>query len=229
MGELNPLTGDWDLSRPDWEARLRTGRSLMPDLPLFEAAAQRAVAVFNKLRIPDVVGMPALRDAAGDWFREIVAALFGSLDPVSGERMIREVFALVPKKNAKTTGSAGLMLTALLLNERPRAELVLTGPTQEVSDLAFSQVEGMILADPEGFLQKRMHVQRHLKTVTDRKTQAKLRIKTFDSSVATGPKPVAILIDELHETAKMSNAASIIGQLRGGMVSQPEAFLMFIT
>ncbi len=119
-----------------------------------------------------------LRDAAGDWFREIVAALFGSLDPASGERMIREAFLLVPKKNAKTTNAAGLMLTALLLNERPRAELVLTGPTQEVSDLAFSQVEGMIACDSDGFLQKRMHVQGHLKTVTDRKTQAKLRIKT---------------------------------------------------
>lgn len=220
---------DWDLSRPDWQDRIRAGASLLPDLPLFEAEARRAVGVFNKLRIPDVVGMPAMKDAAGDWFREIVAALFGSLDPTSGQRLIREAFVLVPKKNSKTTSAAGLMLTALLLNKRPRAELILTGPTQEVSDLAFSQVEGMIAADPEGFLQKRMHVQGHLKSVTDRHTRATLRIKTFDSSVATGPKPVAILIDELHETSKMSNAAGIIGQLRGGMISQPEAFLMFIT
>ena len=233
MGSPYPLIGPvdegWDLSRPDWAGRLRDGRSLMPELPLYRAEAKRAVAVFDKLHIPDVVGTPAMGDAAGDWFRDVVAALFGSLDPDTGERMIREAFVLVPKKNAKTTYAAGLMLTALLLNKRPRAELVLTGPTQEVSDLAFSQVEGMIVADPDGFLQKRMHIQAHLKTVTDRRTQAKLRVKTFDSSVATGPKPVAILIDELHETAKMAGAASVIGQLRGGMVSQPEAFLMFIT
>lgn len=213
----------------DWQERIRAGQSLMPGLPLFRAEAKRAVSVFGKLHIPDVVGLPALKEAAADWLNELVASIYGSLDPVTGERMIREFFVLIPKKSGKTTSAAGIMLTALLLNERPRAELVLTGPTQEVSELAFSQAEGMILADPEGFLQKRMHVQQHLKTITDRKTRAKLRIKTFDSSVATGPKPVAILIDELHETAKMSQAASIIGQLRGGMVSQPEAFLMFIT
>ncbi len=201
----------WALSLTDWQERICSGRSLLPDLPLFEAQARRAVAVFDKLHIPDVVGMPPMLTAGGDWFREIIAALFGSLDPTSGERLIREAFVLVPKKNAKTTHAAGLMVTALLLNERPRAELVLTGPTQDVSDLAFSQAEGMIAADPDGFLQKRMHVQQHLKTITDRKTGAKLRIKTFDLSVATGPKPAAILVDELHETAKMANAANIIG------------------
>ena len=219
----------WDLSCPDWEARIREGRSLMPDLPLFAEDARRAVAIFNKLHIPDVEGTPALADAAGDWFREIVGALFGSLDPASGQRKIRELLLVVPKKNSKTTGAAGLMLTALLLNKRPRAEFILTGPTQEVSDLAFSQVQGMIECDPDGFLQKRMHVQFHVKTITDRRTKARLKIKTFDASVATGPKPAGILVDELHETAKISHAASIIGQLRGGMISQPEAFLAFIT
>jgi phage terminase large subunit-like protein len=224
------MMADFDFSRPDWRQRIREGSSLMPDrLPSYGDARNQAIRAFNKLRLPDVVGMPTMRDAAGDWFRDFVGALFGSLNPDSGEREIREGFVLVPKKNGKTSYAAGIMLTALLLNERPRAELILTGPTQETSDLAFGQIEGMIEADPEGFLQRRMHVQRHLKAVTDRKTRATLRIKTFDSNVATGPRPSAILVDELHETAKMSNAANVIGQLRGGMISQPEAFLLFIT
>jgi len=220
---------DWNLSCLDWEDRIRSGRSLIPDLPLFADPARRAVGVYNRLRLPDVPDMPALADAGADWFREIIAALFGSFDAEAGERFIRELFCLVPKKNSKTTNGAALMVTALLLNERPRAEFVLTGPTQEVSDLAFSQAQGMIAADPDGFLQRRMHVQEHLKTITDRRTKAKLKIKTFDASVVTGSKLAGVLIDELHEVAKIKNAANIIGQLRGGMISQPEAFLAFIT
>ena len=67
--------------------------------------ADRAIAIFNKLRLPDVPGLPTLEEACGDWFRDIVGALFGSLD-ASGERRIREVFALVAKKNSKTSYSA---------------------------------------------------------------------------------------------------------------------------
>ena len=52
--------------------------------------------------------------------------MFGSVDPVTRERMIRELFALVPKKNSKTTDGALLMVTALLLNQRPRAGFVMT-------------------------------------------------------------------------------------------------------
>lgn len=142
---------EWDLSCPDWEDRLRTGRPLVPNLPLDQALADRAVAIFNKLCLPDVKGTPPLAEAAGDWFRSIVAALFGSYDVATESRAIQEIFNLVPKKNAKTTNGAALMMTALLMNERPRAEFILIGPTQEISNLAFGQATGMINADPEKF------------------------------------------------------------------------------
>src|SRR5712671_2637956 len=114
----------WDLSCIDWEARIRSGRSLVPSLSLHQVEADRAVAIFNRLRLPDVPGKPRLAEAAGDWFRDIVAALFGSLGPVTNERMIRELFLLAPKKSSKTSYGAALMLTALMMNARPRAEFL---------------------------------------------------------------------------------------------------------
>ena len=99
----------WNLSAPDWQDRIRNGRSLVPDLPLDKIAAQRAVDVFDRLRLPDVPGKPLLKDAAGDWFRDILRALHGSI--VDGERMVREPFLLVPKKSSKTSYGAALMLT----------------------------------------------------------------------------------------------------------------------
>lgn len=219
-----PLT--WRFACPDWVERLRERRSLLPDLPLDMVEAARAVGIYNKLKLPDVPGQPAFAEAAGEWGRDIVRGIFGSLND-SGSRLVREIFALVPKKNAKTTNGAAIMMTALLMNERPRGEFVLVGPTQEVADTAFQQASGMIEADP--YLKARFQVQEHIKTITDRTNRAKLKIKTFDMKVATGSKPVGILIDELHLMGSISGAARVIGQLRGGMIANPEAFLIFIT
>ncbi|WP_421793873.1 terminase TerL endonuclease subunit [Hydrocarboniphaga effusa] len=217
----------WDLSCSDWDQRLQQGRSLVPSLPLHSAEAERAVAVFNKLRLADVPGTPTMAEAAGDWFRDIVRALFGSLDPVTRERAIRELFLLVSKKNSKTTNGALLMLTALLLNQRPNASLIMTAPVQDVAQLAFDAAAGAIALDP--VLSRKLHVREHLKTIVHRDTKAELQIMTFDPAVVTGQKPVAVLIDELHVVAKMSKASSAIRQLRGGMLPFPEAFMVFIT
>jgi phage terminase large subunit-like protein len=71
----------WVFACPDWETRIRNGRSLIPDLPLNQREARRAVGIYNKLRIPDVAGTPSFGEAGADWFREIIAAIFGSYDP----------------------------------------------------------------------------------------------------------------------------------------------------
>jgi phage terminase large subunit-like protein len=216
----------WNLSCPDWQERIKAGRSLVPELPLWPGG-ERAVGVFNKLRLADVVGTPTMQEAGGDWFRDIVRALFGSLDPVTKQRLISELFLLVPKKNSKTTNGALLMLTALLLNERPRAPFILTAPVQDTADLAFAAVEGAVRLD--NVLHKKLHVREHLKTIIHRETKAELEIMSFDPAVVTGRKVAGALIDELHVIAKMKGAASSIRQLRGGMVPFPEAFLAFIT
>lgn len=215
------------LACPDWVDRLKSGRSLIPDLPLDRGRADRAVAIFNKLKLPDVGGQPSMAEAAGDWFREIVAALFGGFMPDSEDRFIREIFTLVPKKNSKTTGGAGIMMTALIMNERPRAEFLLIGPTQAVSDTAFSQAVGMIQADP--YLTKRFHIKEHVKEIRDRTNGAKLKIKTFDTKVLVGSKPVGVLIDEIHELGKIASAARVLRQIRGGILPFPEGFVVFIT
>lgn len=222
----------WDLSRLDWEGRIQAGLSLMPDLPFLDRArGGQAVKVFNSLRLSDVPGLPLLETAAGDWQREIVEALEGSL--IEGERLIRELFLLVPKKNSKSSGSAAMMLTALLLNRRPRAVFILVAPTIAVADIAFRAVQGMIDADPylkgvEG-IKGRMHVQPHVRLVTDRTNNATLQVRSFDAEVLTGVIPSGVLLDEVHLMSRIRGAASIIGQIRGGLISQPEAFFAMIT
>lgn len=217
-----------DLSCTDWRERMRAGRSLVPALDLPDTAAgDRAVAVFNRLRLADVPMTPTMGEAGGEWFRDIVRALFGAVDPVTKARAIRELFLLVPKKNSKTTNGALLMLTALLLNERPNAPFLLTAPVQKTAEEAFSAIAGAIALDP--VLERKLHVRDHLKQVVHRETKARLEVMTFDPAIITGRKVVGALIDELHVLGKMPRAAKAMVQLRGGMAPFPEAFLATIT
>ena len=226
-------TAAWDFACPDWVERLKAGESLVPDLPLNERRANKAVGMFNMLRLPDVAGTPTMAEAAGEWIRDCVRALFGSLDD-QGVRHVPEMLIMVPKKNSKTTNAAAIMVTALLMNERPKAEFLLFGPTQEIAALALQQAIGMLkadgqLADEEQYLIQRFHIREHVKTIEDRTNGSTLKIMTFDMKVATGSKPAGVCIDELHLLSDYSYASRVIGQIRGGMAARPDAFLLFIT
>lgn len=217
----------WDLSCPDWEERLMAGQSLIPDLPLFEEEADMALAFFDQLKLPDVPSKPLLRDAAGEWFRELVRTVFGSRDPVTNDRLIREVFALVPKGQSKTTYSAGLMVTALLMNNRPRAEMLFVGPTQAISDRAFAQAQGMIEEDVA--LRERFKVTEHIKEIKDLQNNSTMNVKTFALDILTGSMPVVVLLDELHLLGRNAHASKVLRQIRGGLEKNSEGFLMIIT
>lgn len=218
---------DWSTALPDWQERILAGRSLVPDLPLFEDQAAKGLRVFKRLRVPDLPGTPTLAEACGAWFLPLVEALFGSLDPVSRERMIQEYFLLVPKGNSKTSYGGALMIAALIMNERPNAEFHLIAPTIKIAEYAFGQGEGTIKLDPE--LKKLFQLQAHIRTITHRTTGAKLMIKAADTDVVTGGKQVGTFIDETHELAKKSRAAQIFVELRGALGKRPDGFLIQAT
>jgi phage terminase large subunit-like protein len=217
----------WDTSCLDWKERILAGTSLVPDLPLFEAEAERAVKIFDSLRIPDVSGRPFMRDAVLDWVRSIVRALFGAYDRAAKVRYIQELFLLVPKKNGKTSFAAAIMMVAILMNDRPLAELLLISSTISVAQIAFKQAKGIILADP--VLTAKFLIQDHIRLITYRPTGAVLSIKAADTDTITGGKQTFILIDELHVLSSKSRADEVILELRGALAARPDGFLIIIT
>lgn len=212
----------WDLSCCDWQDRIRSGRSLIPELPLCEGEASLGLAFFDKLRLPDVPGMPLLGDAAGPWFRDLVRVAFGSWDGKT--RHVRDIFVLAPKGQSKTSYSAGLLLAAMLMNQRPRAEMLFVGPTQAISDRAFDQAAGMVEADPE--MKRRFRVRSHIKTIVDLQNQSELKVKTFDLDILTGAKPVFVLLDELHLLGRNAHTTKVLRQIRGGLEKTPEGLFL---
>lgn len=224
MTDPNP----WATACRDWEDRILAGRTLVPEtLPLIRTEADRAEAIFRRLRAPDIAGKPRLGDIAGDWLYPIIRAIFGSYDPDTGRRAINEFFWLIPKKNSKTSTAAAIAVTALIVCDRPEAEIVLVAPTKDVADLGFRQASATIRADDE--LAKLFQVQTHIRCVTHRRTGVRLIVKAADTDVITGGKQVITIIDEIHVLAAKPNADEIMIELKGSLAARPDGFVLTIT
>lgn len=224
----------WNTANPQWEAQFDARLPLMPSFPLladrtsrFAAEAARARFIFGQLQIPDVIGAPTLAASTGEWFFRIVEALLGSYDAETDRRMIQEVFLLVPKKNGKSSLSAALILTALLMNRRPEAEFLLIAPTKEIANISFRQARGTIKLDSE--LSGLFQIQNHTRTITHRLSGATMQVKAADTDTITGSKQLGTLIDETHVFAKRANAADVFVEIRGALAARPDGFVFQIS
>jgi phage terminase large subunit-like protein len=211
---------------PDWEARIKSGQSLLPE-PLFPERADLGEKFFGHLKLTDVAGHPRLRDSSLPWTMDLVRNIFGAYDDEKNKQLIREFFVLISKKNSKSTTSAGIMLTALLLNQRTNAELVILAPTVEIARNAYDPLRGMIKEEPE--LSDLFRVQDHIRTITHRLTGATLKVIAADSDTVGGLKASFILVDELWLFGKRRNAENMLREATGGLVSRPEGFVVYLT
>jgi len=224
---MTAMLPEWTTACPDWEERIVAKQSLMPCEPLFSQVADVAERIFKELILVDVMGSPKMGDVTLDWVIEFVRAIFGSYNPNTKRRLIREFFLLISKKNTKSTIAAGVMLVALLLNDRLSAELIILAPTKEVADNSFNPIRDFIRADEE--LSALINVSEHTKTVTHLGTGATLKVIAAESNAAAGKKASIILIDEVWLFGKRANAESMFREAKGGLASRPEGCVIYLS
>lgn len=218
---------EWSTACLDWENRIVASKTLIPFDPLFQAQADAALRIFEQLVVVDIAGSPKMGDVSRPWIINFVASIFGAYDAETGHRLIKEFFLLISKKNSKSTTAAGIMLTALLLNWRRSDESIILAPTVEIALNSFGPARDMIRADEE--LSAIFHVQDHTRTITDRRTNATLKVVAADADTVGGKKASKVLIDELWVFGKRSKAENMIREATGGLLSRPEGFVIYLT
>lgn len=218
---------NWSTSCPDWGEKIVKSESIMPCKALFPEEAEMALEVFKSLIVCDVIGQPTMGEITRPWVFEFVASIFGAYSDEDSRRLIREFFLLIPKKNTKSTLAAFIMLTALIMNDRNSAELIILAPTKEVADNSFNPIRDAIKADEE--LSALMNISEHTKTITHRSTNATLKVVAAETNTVGGKKASWILIDELHLFQKSANAASMFREATGGLASRPEGCIIYLT
>ncbi|MFM9926907.1 terminase large subunit [Variovorax sp. H27-G14] len=226
---------EWSTACPDWAARLRSGRSIIPT-PIFPDEAKAGLAVMRELHIVDAPGSPKIGDASGQWVFDLAASIFGAYDAESGRRLITEWFVMLPKKNFKSGLAASIMLTMLIRNWRKSAEFTILAPTLEVANNSFGPAKDMVLhaeEDEEGEsyseLADLVHVQTHIKTLTHREMNSTLKVIAADANTAAGKKSVGVLVEELWLFGKQANAKDMLREATGGLAARPEGFIIYIT
>lgn len=218
---------DWNTSCKDWESRIVRRESLISCPPLFPDVARDAWEICSAFRLTDVIGQPLLGDASLPWLRDFVMAVFGAEDPDTGRRHINEFMLMVSKKNAKSTIAAAIMLTALLMNWRQSAELLILSPTKEIADNSYKPIRDFIKSDEE--LSSMLKVQDYFRTITHLETGATLKVVAADADTVSGKKASFVFVDELHEFGKQAKANNMLLEATGGLASRPEGFVIYAT
>ena len=220
------MAAEWSTACLDWADRLKAGESIIPP-PIFPAEAEKALEIFKQLKIVDAPGSPTFGEAAAPWVFDLVASVFGSYDAESGRRLITEWVVVIPKKNSKSSLAAGIMMTALILGWRQSGIYTVLAPTVQVADNAFAPARDMVAKDDD--LSALMHPQSHVKTITNRTTNATLKVLAADSNTVGGLKAVGVLVDELWLFGKQASAEAMLREASGGLASRPEGFVIYLT
>lgn len=195
--------------------------------PRFQASADRALAVFKRLRVPDLPGKPTLGEVCRPWAQDFVANLFGGLDPKTGAQSIREALLLIPKKNTKTMLGAGIILTACQIQERADDELLILSATREVAALSFRTIAGMVRADEH--LSEDYWVRDNLKVITRRSTNTSIKIVSLNNATTAGSRASFVLVDELWLLGELAKAEGALQEAIGGLSARPEGFVCYLT
>lgn len=176
-------------------------------------------------RLPITEGEHAgkrMGDTAPPWMPRLTRLIFGHTDE-AGRRVLREVFAAVGKKNAKTSFASAVGMTSLLLEEEQRAFVAMLAENRPQARIAFENMCHMVRADEE--LGERFEIVDHRHTLRYPRTGSRATAIAADMASLVGFNPSLGIVDELHLLGATPKGAALVNQIRTGSVARKEPLL----
>lgn len=157
-------------------------------------AADLAVAFFEKLLVHskgEWAGQPFKLQA---WQRDdIIRPLFG-WKRKDGTRKFRTAYIEIPRKNGKSTLSAGLALYLLFADGEPGAEVYSAAADTDQARIVFEEAQRMVEASPA----LSEHGQVYRRSIIVKSERSTYRVISADAHTKHGFNAHGIVFDELH-------------------------------
>src|SRR4030095_9581704 len=118
-----------------------------PDFWFDRKAADLAVTFFEKLLHHSKGEWAGEFFVLQEWQRELLRELFG-WKRSDGTRKYRRAYIEVPRKNGKSTLSAGLALFLLFADNEPGAEVYCAAADRDQARIVFEQAKSMVESSP---------------------------------------------------------------------------------
>ncbi len=162
---------------------------------LDETEAARVVDFFERFLCHPKGGSGApKRFVLEPWQKDYVRNLMGWKSKATGLRKHRTTYLEIPRKNGKTTLSAGLLLYMLLVDKENGKEIYSAATTRDQAGLIFEIAAGMVSADPR--LAKRCEIIKSKKRIVS--GEGYFQACSAEAGAIHGTNPHCVVFDELH-------------------------------
>ena len=167
----------------------------MTDYTFDKRAADLAVAFFEKLLVHSKGEWAGKPFKLQDWQRDdIIRPLFGWKRTADKTRRYRTAYIEVPRKNGKSTLSAGLALYLLFADGEPGAEVYSAAADTDQARIVFEEAQRMVESSP-ALSQHGKVFRRSIIVQSERSTY---RVISADAHTKHGFNAHGIVFDELH-------------------------------
>lgn len=156
---------------------------------------EKAVNFLRNLKHPKsrLPGHPFQLDP---WMERIIRRIYGPRHP-DGTRIIKTVFAMIPRGNRKTTLGAALTLLHSIGPERtPGGQVICAAADQKQARIAFEEAISVVRADKR--IERIVDVIDHRNRFRDQRSGSLVEAISADAKTQHGRTPSFTLMDELH-------------------------------
>lgn len=127
------------------------------------------------------------------WQEKIVREVFG-WKRADGTRKYRRVYIEIPRKNGKSTLSAGLALYLLFADNEPGAEVYSAAADREQAAIVFEQAKQMVIGSPA----LSRFAKPYKRAIVVEETMSSYKVLSSDAPTKHGLNAHGVIFDELH-------------------------------